>query len=159
MFASIFTLFAGWMTHDTQEQRRRFGSALLFFWLTCAGATLIFLIDHFFPVVNWLWSFGAVEGAPYRSPRSRGFAIAVVPMVVAMCIAIRSSMKAPESAGRKRGAYRDFWKIALFMVGPMGLVIIARHSAPGAVLALVVNGAGLWLAYRWSLQSSLASRA
>lgn len=154
MFASIFALFAGWMTHDSQEQRTRFAGALLFFWLTCAGAALIFLIDHFFPLVNWLWSFGTVEEAPYRSPRSRGFAIAFVPMVVAMCIAIHSSMNAPESAGRKRGKYRDFWKIAVFMFGPMVLTIIARYSALGAVFALALNGAGLWLAYHWSLQIS-----
>jgi len=151
-------MFATWMTHDSQAQRTRFAFVLMFFWLTCVGIGVIFFIDHWaYPLVGWLSSLEVAESGPLRSLRSRGFAISIVPMGIAMFIAIRASIKGPDYVGRKRGGYRDFWKIATFMVGPMVLVAVSKYSALGSVLAVLVNGAVLWVAYLWSLKSSVST--
>ena len=160
----VYELVASWMTGRTQEDRVRSAFGILFWCFTMFFVYALFLVDHWvFPVSDMLLSIWPYDSDNFRSLKSRGVPIAIIPMILALCICIPVHFGNWRNVGRRRGQHRDLWKIMAVIFGALLLLPAAAYSGLGALIALAVSIVLFnWMsknAARWMLEASSRQEA
>lgn len=164
MIVAVHELFASWMTGRTQEGRALSAFGLLFWCSTMFFLCAQFLVDHWaFPIMDMLLSIWPYDSDNFRSFKSRGVPIAIIPMILALCICTPVHFGSWRDVARRRGRHRDFWKIMVVIFGALLLMLAAGYNGLGALLALAVYIVLLnWMAKnsaRWMLEASSQQEA
>lgn len=148
MLVSVYRLFSVWMTHRGQEERALSGSMLLFWWMSLALLGVLLLLDHtLYPIVDTLSSAWPYNSQNFRSFKSKGFAIAFIPIAISLLLCGSCHLRNWRQVARRRGTYRDLWKIFAVLFGSLLLLGISYFHVVGALLAMFVNALGfVWLA-------------
>lgn len=164
MIFSVYELFSSWMTGRTQQDRALGAFGITFWCLTMFFVCALFLLDHWvFPITDLLVSIWPYDSDNFRSFKSRGVPIAIVPMIIAACICIPVHFRNGGNVARRRGQHRDFWKVMSVIFGALLLSFASTYSGLGALIALVVNILLFnWMsknAVRWMLEASSRQEA